>query len=209
MNINRYAIAVLYTTLYAASLALTGCQSIGMMAGNKPTVQQPIELAVTSISEQLILNNHFDVTAKRIISSTFVWSDTLTTTTKNQDMGHLGTLLQESISTNLTKAGANVMEIKSANAIYLTPTSELILSREGKKIASKSMADYVLTGVMTPSEYGTIVNAKLINLHDKQVVAAARQVIAAMSSINPQQQGSTIKDGMLYRDNTTKGHNDE
>jgi len=180
-----------------------------MILSKKPIVEQPVELAVTSISEQLILNNQFDVSSKRIISSTFVWSDTLTTSTKNQDMGHLGSLLQESISTNLTKAGANVLEIKSANAIYLTPTSELILSREGQKIASNAMADYVLTGVMTPSEYGTIVNAKLINLHNKQVVAAARQVIAAMSAINSQLHGSTIKDGLLYRDNTAKGLNNE
>jgi hypothetical protein len=209
MNINRYAIAALYAAVCAASISLAGCQSIGMIVGDKPTIQQPVELAVTSITQQLAHNVHFNVAGKRIISTTFVWSDTLTTSTKNQDMGHLGTLLQESISTNLTKAGANVIETKSANALYLTPTSELILSRVGEKIASNTMADYVLTGVMTPSEYGTIVNAKLINLHDKQVVAAARQVIAPLDSTNHPQHSSIVKDGLLYRDDSTKRLNDE
>jgi TolB-like protein len=205
MNINRYTIAA----LCAASISLTGCQNIGLVMGDKTAVKQPVELGVTSITQQLVNNVHFNVAGKRIISSTFVWSDTLTTSTKNQDMGHLGALLQESISTNLTKAGANVMEIKSANAIYLTPTSELILSRVGEKIASKTMADYVLTGVMTPSEYGTVINAKLINLHNKQIVAAARQVIAPLDSTNTHQHSSTVKDGLLYRDDSTKRLNDE
>lgn len=201
MNINRYTI----TMLYIAMLSLTGCQSIGESLGLKKSTAQPIETAIESINEQLINNIYFTVADKSIVSSTFVWSDTLTTSTKSQDMKYLGTLLQESTSTRLSQSGANMLEIKSANAIYLTPTSELILSRDSKKISSNTMADYVLTGIMTPSEYGIIVNVKIIKLDNKQVVSAAREVITATNLQTNKQHSSVIKDGLLHRNNPNQG----
>ena len=188
-----------------ALLTLSGCQTIDTIVGKKEPMEQPVETAISSLSQQLITNPLFSVADIKVVSTTFVWSDSLNTTTKDQKMDYLGNLLQESISTNLSNAGAKVMEIKSANAIYLTEKSELILSRDGERVADDTNADYVLTGIMTPSEYGTVVNAKLINLHNKQVVAAARQVIAAMSADPNQGQSSVVKDGLLYRDNSRQG----
>lgn len=201
MNINRYTV----TILYILTLSLTGCQSIGESLGLKKATGQSIERAIDSINEQLTDNSYFTVADKSIVSSTFVWSDTLTTSTKSQDMQYLGTLLQESISTRLSQSGANMLEIKSANAIYLTATSELILSRDSKKISSNTMADYVLTGIMTPSEYGVIVNVKIIKLDNKQVASAARQVIVATNLQTNKQHSSVMKDGLLHRNNSTQG----
>lgn len=192
-----------------ALLALSGCQTFDTIVGKEKPMEQPVETAITSLSQQLTTHPLFSVANIKIVSTTFVWSDSLNTTTKDQKMGYLGNLLQESISTNLSNAGARVMEIKSANAIYLTDNSELILSRDAKKVANDTRADYVLTGIMTPSEYGTVVNAKLINIHNKQVVAAARQVIAAMSADKNNGQSSTVKDGLLYRDNSRQGVTNE
>ncbi|MCG7530161.1 FlgO family outer membrane protein [Psychrobium sp. MM17-31] len=198
MTLRKYLMAF-------ALLALGGCQTIDTIVGKSKSTEQPVEVAISSLSQQLTTNPLFSVADIKVVSTTFVWSDSLNTTTKNQKMEYLGNLLQESISTNLSNAGAKVMEIKSANAIYLTEHSELILSRDGERVANDTDADYVLTGIMTPSEYGTVVNAKLINLHNKQVVAAARQVIAAMSADRNQGQSSTVKDGLLYRDNSRQG----
>ena len=188
-----------------ALLALSGCQTFDTIVGKKEPMEQPVETAITSISHQLTANPLFSVIDIKVVSTTFVWSDSLDTITKDQKMEYLGGLLQESISTALSNAGAKVIEIKSANAIFLTKNSELILSRDGKLIADDTKADYVLTGIMTPSEYGIVVNAKLINIHNKQVVAAARQVIAAMNAENNYDQSSTVKNGLLYRDNSRQG----
>jgi len=201
MNINRYTI----TMLYIAIISLTGCQTIGESLGLKKATGQSIETAIDSINEQLINNSYFSVADKSIVSSTFVWSDTLTTSTKSQDMKYLGTLLQESLSIRLSQSGAHMLEIKSANAIYLTPTSELILSRDSKKISSNTMADYVLTGIMTPSEYGIIVNVKIIKLDSKQVVSGARQVILTSNLQTNKQHSSMIKDGLLHRNSPIQG----
>jgi len=191
--------------LYIAILSLTGCQSIGESLGLTKASGQSIEKSIDSLNDQLTNNAYFSVAGKSIVSSTFVWSDTLTTSTKSQDMKHLGTLLQESISIKLSQSGAQMLEIKSANAIYLTPTSELILSRDSKKIAANTMADYVLTGIMTPSEYGIIVNVKIIKLDTKEVVSAARQVILAANLQTNKQHSSMIKDGLLHRNSPTQG----
>ena len=193
----------------AILFTLSGCQTFDTIVGQQKPTEQPVEIAINALSQQLTTNPLFSVANKRLVSTTFVWSDTLNTTTSAQNMDYLGALLQESISTHLSNAGANVMEIKSANAIYLTNSSELILSRDGEKIAADTHADYVLTGIMIPSEYGTIVKAKLINLHNKQVVAAARQVIAAMSASDNHDQSSTVKDDLLYRDNSPQGSSHE
>jgi len=205
MNINRYT----FTMICIAMLSLTGCQTIGSLIDAPKPKAQPIESAIISLNEQLTTSPYFSVVGKRMVSATFVWSDTLMAKTKNQNMKYLGALLQESISTHLTQAGANLLEIKSAKAIYLTPTSELILTRDGKKIDTHTLADYVITGIMTPSKYGTIINAKIINLHNKQVVAAARQVIATMNSSNIKQRSSSIRDGMLHRNDLNQGNDHE
>lgn len=201
MNIQRY----IYIIICIAVLNLTGCQTINALMPAPEIKVQPIESAILSINEQLTNAPYFSVVGKRMISSTFVWSDTLTAKTKDQNMKYLGTLLQESISTHLTQSGAKLLEIKSAKAIYLTPTSELILTRDGDKTDSHTLADYVITGIMTPNKYGIIVNAKVINLHNKQVVAAARQVIATENVNNIKQHTSIMRDGMLHRNNSVQG----
>jgi len=205
MKINRHIIMLLCIIV----LSLSGCQAIDALTTHPKPKAQPIETAIKSINEQLTNSPYFSVINKRMVSSTFVWSDTLRSQTKNQHTKFLGTSLQESISTHLTQAGANILEIKSAKAIYLTPTSELILTRDGEKIDTHTLADYVITGIMTPNKYGIIVNAKIINLHNKEIVAAARQVIAVDNSHNNKKQSSYVKNGLLYRHNSEQGTNHE
>ena len=192
-----------------ALLALSGCQTFDTIVGKKEPMEQPVETAITSISQQLIANSSFDIADKRIVSSTFVWSDTLTSVSKDSELMELGTILQESIITSLTQAGGDVREIKSANAIQLNMGGEFILSRDIERVAHNTQADYVLTGIMTPTNYGTVVNAKLINLHNKRVVAAARQVIAITPDIRTSENSSTFKDGLLYRNHQNQGNHDE
>ncbi|MGB0834960.1 MAG: FlgO family outer membrane protein [Psychrobium sp.] len=202
MTLRKYLMAF-------ALLALGGCQTIDTIVGKDKPMEQPIEVAIESISQQLITNPVFSIVDKRIVSSTFVWSDTLTSVSKDSEQMELGTILQESIITSLIQAGADVREIKSANAIQLDPTGEFILSRDIDKVADNTHADYVLTGIMTPTEYGTIVNAKLINLHNKRVVAAARQIIAIVKDTQMTENSSKFKNGMLYRSHQAQGNHDE
>lgn len=202
MTLRKYLMAF-------ALLALGGCQTIDTIVGKDQPMEQPIEVAIESISQQLITNPVFSIVDKRIVSSTFVWSDTLTSVSKDSEQMELGTILQESIITSLIQAGADVREIKSANAIQLNPTGEFILSRDIDKVADNTHADYVLTGIMTPTEYGTIVNAKLINLHNKRVVAAARQIIAIVKDSQMTENSSKFKNGMLYRSHQAQGNHDE
>lgn len=202
MTLRKYLMAF-------ALLALGGCQTIDTIVGKDKPMEQPIEVAIESISQQLITNPVFSIVDKRIVSSTFVWSDTLTSVSKDSEKMELGVILQESIITSLIQAGADVREIKSANAIQLNPTGEFILSRDIDKVADNTHADYVLTGIMTPTEYGTIVNAKLINLHNKRVVAAARQIIAIVKDTQMTENSSKLKNGMLYRSHQAQGNHDE
>lgn len=202
MTLRKYLMAF-------ALLALGGCQTIDTIVGKDKPMEQPIEVAIESISQQLITNPVFSIVDKRIVSSTFVWSDTLTSVSKDSEKMELGVILQESIITSLIQAGADVREIKSANAIQLNPTGEFILSRDIDKVADNTHADYVLTGIMTPTEYGTIVNAKLINLHNKRVVAAARQIIAIVKDTQMTENSSKFKNGMLYRSHQAQGNHDE
>lgn len=89
----------------------------------------------------------------------------------------LGQQIQESLITLSTQAGMNVIEYKTANSLKLEPNLDIMLSRDIQKINKNITIDYFLTGTYTFSMSGLVVNARLIDVIDSSVIAAATDTV--------------------------------
>jgi len=110
----------------------------------------------------------------------------------------VGLQIQESFITLATQAGLNVVEYKTASAIKVTPGADIMLSRDTYELSVNVEAQYFLTGTYSEHDNKLIVNARIIDLADKKVIAAATGYIP-MPSLNDKQ-NITIKNKMLYRE---------
>lgn len=89
----------------------------------------------------------------------------------------LGHQIQESFVTVGTQAGLNIIEFKTTPAITFKENHDLMLSRDAKRVDESINAQYFLTGTYTEQEHSYIVNARIIDLETKTVVAAATDYI--------------------------------
>jgi TolB-like protein len=110
----------------------------------------------------------------------------------------IGLQIQESFITLATQAGLNVVEFKTASAIKIAANADVMLSRNIKELQSDINAQYFLTGTYSEHDNKLIVNARIIELANQKVIAAATDYIAMPSLQNKQK--ITIKDKMIYRE---------
>ena len=93
--------------------------------------------------------------------------------------------LSEAIMYDLHKFGVAVLDYKVTDYIRVTPSGDFALSRDFTELSSSQPIRFVVTGTLTAHKQGVLVNARLIRIDSKQVVAAARtfvphQVVAAV-----------------------------
>ena len=111
--------------------------------------------------------------------------------------GYLGQQIQERFVTVGTQAGLNVIEYKTTSAITFKDNHDLMLSRTAKDVSKSIDAQYFLTGTFTEQEQSYIVNARIIDLETKAVVAAATDYIPL--DVLFKSQKTSMKNEMLYR----------
>ena len=95
--------------------------------------------------------------------------------------------LSEAIMYDLHKFGVAVLDYKVTDYIRVTPSGDFALSRDFTELSSSQPIRFVVTGTLTTHKQGVLVNARLIRIDSKQVVAAARtfvpqQVVTAVLS---------------------------
>lgn len=92
----------------------------------------------------------------------------------------VGNQLAEELSTVLPNYGAKVIEYKLTREITVSPTGDLSLSRNTKKLRDSQGMDYVLTGTMVPTRRGLQINSRVVSTRDNVVIASASTLIPAM-----------------------------
>lgn len=105
--------------------------------------------------------------------------------------------LQESMQTVATQLGYQVSEIRLNDAVLVHPGYENSLGRDISQLAQKQQARYVISGTLTEGERYITVNAKLIDLKNQQVLAAASSVIP-VAVLWPDEQ-LQLRHNKLYR----------
>jgi len=110
----------------------------------------------------------------------------------------VGLQIQESFITLAAQAGLNVVEYKTSSAIKVTSGADVMLSRDTQELKESVAAEYFLTGTYSEHDNKLIINARIIELSGKRIIAAATGYIP-MPSLNDRQ-NVTIKNKMLYRE---------
>ena len=91
----------------------------------------------------------------------------------------LGNQLSEYLIAELQDFGLAVVDFKLAGGITVTPIGDFVLTRDGTALAKQVEMDHVVTGTIIEDDRGVRVNARIVSLENKQVVASANVYIPA------------------------------
>ena len=85
----------------------------------------------------------------------------------------LGHQLEQGMMTEAVRRGFVAQDYKASNAIIMTDEYDRALSRDLAHLSELRNIDYYITGTITSQQQGAMVNARVINVRTKDVVAAA------------------------------------
>ncbi|APE06349.1 hypothetical protein GTW09_16520 [Alteromonas hispanica] len=191
------------TLVAATSMVLSGCSSSS--TDNAQRIQSDPSISALGNVEYytyMLANELFaDVRAarqSRYAVVGFVPVDKMEYSPEHQHpLMLLGHQLEQGMMTEATKRGFSTQEFKLSNDIIVSEESDRILTRDIEKLSSIERVDFYITGTMVYQESGAMVNARIIDARNKDVVAAATRFFPA--EIFWQQEQVTTRNGMLYR----------
>lgn len=109
----------------------------------------------------------------------------------------LGQQLEQGLMTEANRRGFTTRDYKLTNGIVMGKYSDKALSRDLDLISSQVEADFYITGTITEQQGGAIVNARVINADNKDVVGAATRFFPNQLFWGAER--VTTRGGMLYR----------
>lgn len=109
----------------------------------------------------------------------------------------LGHQLEQGMITEATKRGYTTQEFKLTNDIIISEDSDRVLSRDIEQLSDIERVDYYITGTLVMQQAGAVVNARVINARNKDIVAAATKFFPA--ELFWEEEQVTDRQGRLYR----------
>lgn len=109
----------------------------------------------------------------------------------------LGHQLEQGMMTEATKRGFTTQEFKLSNDIIVNDESDRVLTRNIDQLSDIERVDFYITGTLVYQQSGAVVNARIINVRNKDVVAAATRFFPA--EIFWEEERVTSRNGRLYR----------
>lgn len=109
----------------------------------------------------------------------------------------LGQQLEQGLMTEAVRYGLVTQDFKASNAIIMTDSYDRALSRDLNHLSELQTIDYYITGTITPQQNGATVNARVINVRNKDVIAAATSFFPADLFWDTEQ--VVMRNGQLYR----------
>jgi TolB-like protein len=126
---------------------------------------------VEQMTMQMVGTNPPVLTSPIAVASFVQFDSTLTRT----DI--LGNQLAESFIHELQQYGMPVVDYKVTGAIRITPRGDFAFSRDVRELAADQAIGYILTGTVIRAKGGVIVNARIVGLTSKVVVASTKTFI--------------------------------
>lgn len=111
--------------------------------------------------------------AAEIAVASFLPVNSLSLAEADEVQKQLANQLSESMLTHARQRGFVVYDYRLRGQLLLQADHEQALSRQLADIGNLSDADTLLVGTYTVMEDGMLLNARLISIHNKQVLAAA------------------------------------
>jgi TolB-like protein len=118
----------------------------------------------------------------------------------------LGNSVSEGFIFQLQRRGFKVVDFKTTGSIRVTSQGDFALSRDWKDLAQEQEVQYVLTGTMLRQEGGVLVNARVVAMRSRIVVATAQAFLPADRIGRDLDTMNTIRtqDGLIIRSDPTR-----
>jgi TolB-like protein len=152
---------------------------------------------VKGLAYQMSTSSSFVNTKTPVAVASFVNLKDLETT------NWLGNQLAESFLHELQRHGLVVIDFKTTGHIRVTKEGDYVFSRDWQELPERQIIDYVVSGTMVEQENGILVNARMIGIQSKVIVATAQSFIPSWvlgDEINHSEKVK-MRDGMIIRDN--------
>jgi len=152
---------------------------------------------VKGLAYQMLTSSSFVNAKTPVAVASFVDLKDLETT------NWLGNQLAESFVHELQRHGLVVIDYKTTGHIRVTKEGDYVFSRDWQELPERQIIDYVVSGTMVEQENGILVNARMIGIQSKVVVATAQSFIPAWVLGDEMSHSEKVKmrDGMIIRDN--------
>ena len=203
--------------LIAKALAYTALL-LGLLSGCSSSDEPKSQFAQTDASNVSALGNveyHTYMLANELFADVgsarqsryavvgFVPADTMKYSAGHQHpLMLLGHQLEQGMITEATKRGFSTQEFKLSNDIIVSDESDRVLTRDIDQLSNIERVDFYITGTMVYQESGAVVNARIINARNKDIVAAATRFFPAELFWREEQ--VTTRNGKLYRTEGTR-----
>lgn len=110
----------------------------------------------------------------------------------------LGHQLEQGLMTEAARRGYITQDYKVTNDIIIEEDADRVMSRDISQLKHSGLGiDFYISGTVTEQEKGAIVNARVIHVKTKDVVAAATKFFP--STLFWEKEMVTTRDGMIYR----------
>lgn len=151
------------------------------------------------------------LTDELLVSNTSVSALTPVAITSFVDLQHLdatnwlGNSVAEGFIYQLQRRGFKIVDYKTTGSIQITHQGDFALSRDWKELSEKQEVQYVLTGTMLRQDGGVLINARVIGIQTRIVVASAQGFLPADRIGRDLDTLNTIRteDGVIIRSNPT------
>lgn len=203
---NSVGAVLLCIVCIAIILTLSGCANLL----TQPTPQQKVsaptalgnsELYTFRLAQELFSNMQADRQYRYAVAGFVPVTSMQTNLDEQGPLMLLGHQLEQGLITEAVRRGYVAQDYKATNAIIMTDSYDRALSRDLSHLSELQNVDYFITGTITPQQNGAMVNARVINVRNKDVVAAATSFFPA--DLFWEKEQITIRNGQLYRSERT------
>lgn len=200
-SMKNWLIALLIPTLMACTAQTKNKDFYGSKYTDKKEIdsyslpRHAINDVVKGLAYQMLESSSFVNPKTPVAVASFVDLKNLEST------NWLGNQLAESFVHEMQRHGLVVIDFKTTGHIRVTEEGDYVFSRDWKELPERQIIDYVVTGTMMQQEAGILVNARMIGMQSRVVVATAQSFIPAwvVGDDFKSNENVKMKDGMILR----------
>jgi TolB-like protein len=144
---------------------------------------------VRGIMQDLVGNLQYVNSATPMAVTSFVFLDS-----DYSQSDVLGNQIAESFMHEIHKFGIPIIDYKTTDYVRVTPAGDFVLSRDFLELKTELPIRYVLVGTLTKHQSGVLVNARIVGMKSKAVVASAQGFLP--SAITHSLMGNDLNDGI-------------
>lgn len=181
---------------------LAGCANLLPLSSPAAKVKEPLalgnaELFTFRLAQELFSNMQADRQYRYAVAGFVPVTSMQINLDEQGPLMLLGHQLEQGLITEAVRRGYVAQDYKASNAIIMTDSYDRALSRDLAHLSQLQNVDYYITGTITPQQNGAMVNARVINVRNKDVVAAATSFFPA--DLFWEREQVTLRNGQLYR----------